>query len=167
MKNLRYLALAPFVAGATLIAAPAEEVFARGGVEVGILVCDTVPGTKRNVLIHSTVDVSCVFKAANGTRERYRGETGIGFGLDLKLESDETMAFAVLSGTSDVDAMTLTGRYVGAKASAEVGVGVGAAVLVGGGDQNVTLQPLAVEGSKGGAGATAGIGYLRIEPDDS
>jgi hypothetical protein len=43
----------------------------------------------------------------------------------------------------------LTGGYVGATASATVGVGVGANVLVGGGSGQVTLQPVSVEGSKG------------------
>jgi len=41
--------------------------------------------------------------------------------------------------------------------------GVGAAVLVGGGDKSFSLQPLALEGSTG-LGLSGGVGYLYIEP---
>src|SRR6267378_2587681 len=41
----------------------------------------------------------------------------------------------------------LAGNYAGATASATVGVGAGANVLIGGSSQQVTLQPVSVEGS--------------------
>jgi len=58
------------------------------------------------------------------------------------------MAFTVLmaTGNTTVGAYSLTGKYYGAKASATLGGGAGVSVLVGGGDDSVTLQPLAVEG---------------------
>jgi hypothetical protein len=45
-----------------------------------------------------------------------------------------------------------------------VGVGAGAAVLVGGGFKDFSLQPVALEGNIG-LGAAAGLGYLYLEPE--
>ncbi|MBM3565458.1 MAG: DUF992 domain-containing protein, partial [Alphaproteobacteria bacterium] len=94
------------------------------------------------------------------------GETGIALGADLNLKGIERISFAVLAATSDytVGSYALSGRYVGAKASASAGVGAGAAVLIGGGSKNISLQPVALEGNTG-LGAAAGLGYLYIERD--
>ncbi|MGH8590163.1 MAG: DUF992 domain-containing protein [Gammaproteobacteria bacterium] len=55
-------------------------------------------------------------------------------------------------------------KYTGAKASATAGVGVGANVLIGGGQKSFTLQPLSLTGSTG-VGVAGGVGYLYLEPD--
>jgi Protein of unknown function (DUF992) len=135
----------------------------KAGLQVGILKCRVVPGSRINLLIRSTADVNCTFKN-QGIMERYKGEAGIALGLDLSFKSDENMAFAVISATSDTNpgSYALAGKYVGGQASAAAGVGLGAKVLVGAGDQSLSLQPLALETSKG-FGASAGIGFLYIE----
>jgi hypothetical protein len=70
------------------------------------------------------------------------------------------MFFTVLAATADTrpGVYSLTGKYAGA-----VGVGHGAKVLVDGGENNFSLQPLALE-SHQGLGASAGLGFLYIEP---
>ena len=73
---------------------------ADGGIEVGVLTCDVVPGTRLNLLIRSTADVKCVFEN-NGVSEQYYGETGIALGLDLSFRSNERMAFVVFAATDD------------------------------------------------------------------
>ena len=140
--------------------AVAEE---KAGLEIGVLKCSVVPGSRVNLLIRSTADVSCTFNN-QGTLERYQGEAGIALGLDLSFKSEERMAFAVISATSNANpgSYTLAGKYVGGQASAALGVGLGAKVLVGVGEQSLSLQPLALETSKG-LGASAGIGFLYIE----
>jgi len=50
----------------------------------------------------------------------------------------------------------------GVQASASVGVGAGANVLVGGFDKSITLQPLSVEGQEG-VNLAAGIGGLTLK----
>ncbi len=74
------------------------------------------------------------------------------------------MAFTVIAISSDVTpgAHALAGKYVGATASATAGVGIGAKVLIGAGDKNISLQPIALEANKG-FGASAGLGFLYIE----
>lgn len=134
------------------------------GLQVGIIKCNVVPGSRVNLLIRSTADVNCTWEYG-GAVERYKGETGIALGLDLSFKDNEVIAFTVIAASADVTPgkYALTGKYVGGQADAALGVGVGAKVLVGGGSKNVSLQPLALSGSTG-VGASAGVGFLYIEP---
>ncbi len=152
------------LAGVLLLGLPIPDATARSGIEIGVLSCNSVAGTRRNLLIHSTVDVRCVFKTAEG-EETYSGETGIGLGVDLNWNRTETTHFMVLGGTSDArpGAHSLAGTYVGGKASVTFGVGAGAGALIGGGAKNISLQPLAIEGSRG-LGVAGGLGYLILKP---
>lgn len=159
VKNLLLLGL--FIAVALAVPGLSRQASAQGaGVQIGVLTCDTIRGTRRNLIIHSTVGLDCTFSTPSGV-ERYRGESGIALGLDLNWDRQEKIHYAVISGMSDyrLGSYALVGKYVGAKASATVGIGVGAAVLVGGGEKNITLQPLAIETSTG-LGVAGGIGYL-------
>ncbi|MCZ6466746.1 MAG: DUF992 domain-containing protein [Alphaproteobacteria bacterium] len=164
MNTYKHLTPGMVLAGALLLGLPLPDAMARGGIEIGVLSCNSVEGTRRNLLIHSTVDVRCVFKTAEG-QESYTGETGIGLGVDLNWNRTETTHFVVLGGTSDArpGAHSLAGTYVGGKVSVTVGVGAGAGALVGGGAKNISLQPLALEGSTG-LGVAGGLGYLILKP---
>ena len=133
------------------------------GVQLGVLKCNVVPGSRVNLIIRSTADVECSFNNA-GTVENYIGETGIGLGLDLSFKSDEKMHFAVFAASSDVSAGShaLAGKYVGAELSAAAGVGLGAKALIGGSNDSFSLQPLALETSEG-LGASGGLSFLYIQ----
>jgi hypothetical protein len=139
--------------------AMAEE----GKGEVGIITCKYIPGSKVNLLIHSSASFDCVFEHG-GEKDYYDGEAGIGLGLDLQWTEQSTMAYSVLASTGqEMDwSNALNGTYTGGKASAALGVGLGAAVLIGGSNDSIGLVPLAIEGSTG-LGATAGIGYLSLK----
>ena len=135
------------------------------GLELGVLKCTVVPGSRLNLIIRSTADVVCEFNNA-GTVEKYKGETGIGLGLDLSFKTDERMHFAVFAVSSDVSAGShaLAGKYVGGELNAAAGVGLGAKALVGGSNDSFSLQPLALETSTG-IGASGGLSFLYIEAD--
>lgn len=157
------LKLAFAVTLSLIIGSFSTQSIAQSGVEVGVLQCQVVPGSRVNLLIRSTADVTCTFDN-RGTVERYVGETGIGLGLDLSFRSDEELHFTVFAASSNVTpgGHALAGKYVGGEASATAGVGVGAKALVGGGNDNFSLQPLAIETNKG-FGASAGLSFLYIE----
>ncbi len=161
MKNLKLFHLILALA----LALPVSSAIAaeKAGLEIGVLKCSVIPGSRVNLLIRSTADVSCTFNN-QGTLERYHGEAGIALGLDLSFKTEENMAFAVISASSNASpgSYSLAGKYVGGQASASAGVGLGAKVLVGAGEQSLSLQPLALETNKG-LGASAGIGFLYIE----
>lgn len=148
----------------TALLAPPGAVHAEGGLEVGVLTCSVIPGTRLNLLIRSTADIKCVY-AKGGESEEYIGETGIALGLDLSFRQDEKLAFTVIAASEDVrpGAKALGGKYVGGELSAAVGLGLGAKALVGGGSKNIGLQPLALETSTG-IGASGGLSFLYIQP---
>lgn len=136
---------------------------ASADVVVGVLNCTTVPGSRINLLIRSTSDITCEFTDADGNSEKYNGESGIALGLDLSFKSEETFAFSVISANkANAGSHALAGKYGGARATASAGVGLGAAALVGGSDDNFGLNPLALSAEKG-IGASAGIGFLYLE----
>ncbi len=136
----------------------------HAGIKLGALKCDQVPGTSINLLIHSTVQVTCLFTSATGERQAiYKGETGIGLGIDLNWNKSETIIFTVFGATGNVDGShPLVGKYLGGRASISVGIGAGVQVLIGAGKNHITLQPLALESARG-FGAAAGLGYLYLE----
>ena len=70
----------------------------------------------------------------------------------------------VLASSSDMKAGALEGGYGGVSASATVGVGVGANVLLGGFDKSIALQPISIEGNTG-LNVAGGIGALSLKFD--
>ncbi len=134
------------------------------GMNIGILTCTAVPGSGYNFIITSSVDIECEFTDPTKQTEYYIGETGIGLGVNLNFKAEEKIGFSVFTTSSGykIGSHGLAGKYGGAKASATVGVGVGAAVLIGGGASGFSLQPLALEANKG-FGAAAGLGYLYLQ----
>jgi hypothetical protein len=161
MTKFKSALLAATIAAVTL---PSQmSTAATQGIQVGVLTCAVVPGSRMNLLVHSSADVECVYEN-HGKTESYRGETGIAIGLDAHFRANEKFAFAVVAASSDVTpgAMALAGRYVGGTLGASAGVGVTASALVGGGAKNVSLQPLAL-GAQTGVGASGGIGFLNLE----
>lgn len=151
-----------FFLGLAVVAIPARADAA--GIKLGVLKCHQVQGSGVNLLIHSTVGVNCLFTSFTGERQAiYKGETGIGLGIDLNWNKSETIAFTVFGATTNPGAShPLAGKYVGGRASVSLGLGAGAQVLIGGGGGQITLQPLALESARG-IGLAAGLGYLYLE----
>lgn len=135
------------------------------GTKIGTLNCKTVPHSGINLLIHSTTEVKCTFNSSAGDyKERYKGETGIGLGIDINIDRKENLSYAVFSADFEAGTYQLAGKYAGGGASATVGVGAGVQVLIGGNDRSISLQPVVISGSTGG-GVAGGITYLYLEPD--
>ena len=95
----------------------------KAGLEIGVLKCSVVPGSRTNLIVRSTADVSCTFNNG-GVLERYNGEAGIALGLDLSFKTEENMAFAVISATSNSNpgSYALAGKYVGGQAAATAAI---------------------------------------------
>lgn len=163
---MRTWIIAPVVTIAMAVApmlASADD--ASAGIKAGILSCEAIPGTRVNLLIHTSVGLKCEF-SRDGATERYKGETGIGLGIDLSFKDNQKFAFTVLAATNDVrpGSHALAGNYYGGEVSAAAGVGLGAKALIGAGNKNISLQPLALE-SNTGLGASAGLSYLFLEAE--
>lgn len=157
---------AVMIAAVVAAAAPVAPVSAaEAGLQAGVLLCEVVPGSRLNLLIRSTADVRCQFNN-NGTIEHYKGETGIALGLDLSFKQDERMAWTVVAASGNIapGAGSLAGKYVGARADATAGVGVGAQGLVGGLNNSFTLQPFSLS-TQTGIGVSGGVGFLYLEAE--
>ncbi len=163
-KFLRSLTLALALATAALTgqAVQAEALAAETGVNAGLLTCHSLPNTRTNWILYSSVELRCVFDTPRG-QDHFAGKTGIGLGVDLAWRPESVLRFVVLMASTDVEigSHALAGHYAGGSVSASVGATVGISALVGGGPENISLEPLAIE-TGSGLGAAAGLSYLTL-----
>jgi len=130
--------------------------------QVGMLNCKVLPHSGINLLIHSTREIQCTFSpAAGGTAENYKGETGVGFGLDVAISRSSTLDYAVLATNFRPGTNQLAGKYSGAGGNATLGLSVGETAPIQKDDGSISLQP--VGGKNKGAGVAAGFTYLYLE----
>lgn len=147
--------LGAFVLNGAAMAAP-------HGVKVGILTCHVHSGW--GYIVGSSKGVDCAYHPNGRMEDHYSGSISK-LGVDIGYTSGATIVWDVVAPSSDVRPGALAGDYAGATASATVGVGVGAHVLVGGLDKSIALQPVSVEGNTG-LDVAAGIGALTLRADD-
>jgi Protein of unknown function (DUF992) len=156
-KTIRLL-LGAAVAVAGLAAANAAEA-APHGIKVGELTCNVSSGW--GFVFGSSKDLHCTFRPNSHRPEHYIG-TISKFGVDIGYTEGGVLVWGVFAPASDIRAGALAGDYAGATASATVGIGLGANVLVGGLDKSIALQPLSIEGNKG-LNVAAGIGAIDLK----
>jgi len=157
MKSSR-LTVGAAIAISGLIIASAVSA-APGGVKVGTLNCDVAGGM--GFVFGSSKNLSCTYLPGSGRSENYAG-TIKQWGVDIGFTSKGKLIWTVIAPTSDVAPGAVAGDYGGATAQANVGVGLGANVLVGGLDKSIALQPLSMEGSTG-LNVAAGIGSISLK----
>ncbi|HKD46856.1 MAG TPA: DUF992 domain-containing protein [Rhizomicrobium sp.] len=157
MKKSFHLLMGAGLTAASLMMAGAVQA-APHGVRVGDLTCNVASGW--GFVFGSSRDLHCTFHG-NGRHEHYLGSISK-FGVDLGYTEGGVLIWGVFAPTSDMREGALQGDYAGATASATVGVGVGANVLIGGLDKSIALQPLSVEGNKG-LNVAAGIGEISLK----
>ena len=150
------------LAAAAIALAAGGGASAQQGVKVGGLRCSVSSGL--GLIITSKQEMSCTFTSLNGSTERYYG-TIQKFGLDIGSTNSGILAWDVFTPTSGPKRGALAGDYVGAAASATLGVGVGANVLVGGFDRSITLQPLSIQ-AQTGLELAAGVASLTLRSAD-
>ncbi len=130
------------------------------GFEIGTLECKVVDVT--NLVLYTKEKFACNFAGTDGLVESYDGKID-SIGVNLSIKKDFTIVWAVIAPTDDkYQSHSLRGAYVGASADVALGLGVGAKVLVGGGANSFTLQPISVAGVVG-AGAAVGIQKFKLE----
>ena len=153
-KSLAAAALIVTISGA----AYADE--KAGAVEICVLTCKVKDVT--NLVVYTEQTFACEFDPrGNGANEWYEGEI-TKVGIDLSNKDGFTIVWGVFAPSENAyEAKALTGTYVGAAADVAVGVGGGAAVLVGGGDNSFSLQPISVSGVEG-VGASIGLEAFEI-----
>jgi len=159
MRNgfVKAFAGALMLCGAAGFAMPANA----AGVKVGVLTCNVASGW--GFIFGSTKELHCTYAPDKGTPEHYSG-TVDKYGVDIGYTKAGVLVWAVVAPTSSLKPGALEGHYAGATASATVGIGAGANVLVGGFDQSIALQPVSIEGNTG-LNVAAGIGAITLKHD--
>jgi Protein of unknown function (DUF992) len=131
------------------LAASTTMVFARA--DIGVLTCKLKD--VHNDIVYTTEEFACEFKPNVGDVQSYTGQIK-SLGLDLSITKDMTMVWAVLAPSGDpTKADSLAGKYLGGTAALSVGAGAAANILVGGGKDSFTLQPLSASGIVGAGAA--------------
>ena len=153
MMGVAALAASAFALSGTAEAAP-------HGVKVGSLVCHVSSGW--GFILGSSKDLRCAFHpAGKKLTEHYEGTVNK-FGVDIGYTDGGVIVWEVIAPSSDIRPGSVQGDYAGATASATVGAGLGANVLVGGLDKSIALQPLSIEGNTG-LNVAAGIGAINLK----
>jgi hypothetical protein len=148
------------VALAAALAAQASTAVAQQSqVEVGVLECS---GSTMSFIVGSVTELRCQFRGANNMVDRYAA-TIRRVGIDIGINPNTAVAWAVFAPTNRVGPGDLAGTYGGVAASATVGVGVGANALVGGSNNTIALQPVSLQGQTG-LSVAAGIAGLELRP---
>jgi hypothetical protein len=149
--------LSTVVLAAALVAS-ASSAMAQDRVQVGVLECR---GSTASFIVGSVTNLSCAFQPSTGApRESYHAIMRRA-GLDIGINPQVAVAWAVFAPTRGFGRGYLAGNYVGAAASATVGVGVGANALIGGSNNTIALQPLSLQGQTG-LSIAAGVAGLEL-----
>ena len=136
-----------FAALAVATVSTASPALADFGADIGVLTCKLKD--VHNDIVYTNEKFACEFKPKSGDAQSYTGEIK-SLGLDLSVTKDMTLVWGVLAPTADAGSPeALKGRYLGGSAAVALGAGAGANVLVGGGHNSVTLQPLSASGIVG------------------
>jgi hypothetical protein len=146
-------AAAALAAAAMAFGAPAQA----DGVKVGVLTCHESSGW--GFVFGSSKSLHCIYHHG-GYSERYNGDVSK-FGVDIGYTSSAVIVWDVFAPNSGPERGALAGEYGGLQASAAVGPGAGANVLVGGFHRSFTLQPISIQGEEG-LNVAAGIGSMTL-----
>ncbi len=130
----------------------------KTGANVGSLTCNVAGGM--GFVFGSSKDLNCLFARTDGVGERYTGSINR-YGVDIGFTKDSQIVWLVFA-PGNIAKGALAGTYAGGTAQATVGVGVGANVLIGGGNGQITLQPVSVEGSTG-VNVAAGVAEVVLK----
>lgn len=142
-------------AGGFAVQTPAR---AQGGVQIGALTCNVAGGF--GFIFGSSRNVTCTFAPPGRPPEHYLGTINR-FGVDIGYIRGGVLIWTVFAPTINIAPGSLAGTFTGATASATVGVGLGANVLVGGSANSIALQPVSIQGTTG-LNVAAGIAQMTL-----
>jgi len=142
---------------------PPPPLASGGGatVRAGYITCHVESGW--GFIVGSSRKLQCAYTVQPGYTEYYTGSI-TKFGADIGYLQSGVILWAVLAPTTNLGQGALAGHYGGATASAAVGVGAGANVLVGGFNSSVALQPVSIEGQNG-LNVAAGVAEMTLTLD--
>jgi hypothetical protein len=156
-------ALRAALIGAALVITPLAAQ-ADAQMQLGTLECQGEGGW--GLIITSKKEFDCVFKNNDGSDPVKYTAVVHKYGLDIGKTGDTKLGWLVFGPENKTDGEYvdgfLAGNYGGVTAEATVGVGLGANVLVGGGDNVIALQPVSAQ-VQTGANVAAGVETFELK----
>lgn len=131
----------------------------KAGVNIGSLTCKVAGGM--GFIFGSSKDLSCLFARTDGIAEAYGGAIKK-FGVDIGFTKEGHIVWLVFA-PGQIGKGALAGDYAGVTAAVAAGLGLGANVLLGGSNKQVSLQPVSVEGGIG-LNVAAGVAEVTLKP---
>jgi hypothetical protein len=129
-------------------------------IKAGLLQCHLSGGVGMILMMNQSLD--CVFKSnRGGPSSHYLGRL-TNVGANIGISGPGRMVWGVLAATNNLAPGALAGDFVGAQGSVAVGAGAGGAVLVGGSNRSISLQPISVSVGTG-LNLSAGVGSLNLQ----
>jgi hypothetical protein len=146
-----------YVAGCGLGMAPLSALGQTA--TIGTLQCHLSGGVGMILIENQALD--CVYKGLSGPQQHYIGRL-TNVGANIGISGPGEMIWEVVTATNKVGPGDLAGDYAGAQGSVAVGGGVGGAVLIGGSNKSISLQPVSVSVGSG-LNLSAGFGNLNLQ----
>jgi hypothetical protein len=129
-------------------------------VQVGTLLCHVSGGVGMIIIENQALD--CVYTDAKGSPPQHYIGRLTNVGANIGISGPGQLVWNVLAATNAVQPGALAGDYVGAEGSLAIGAGAGGALLVGGSNKTISLQPLSVSLGTG-ANLSAGLGNVSLQ----
>ena len=148
------------IALATALVASATAAMAQSRVEVGVIECR---GSTTSFIVGSVTELGCMFRPSDNSPPEPYHATIRRAGVDIGFPQQVVVAWGVLAPSRGWGRSDLAGTYVGASASATVGLGVGANGLIGGSNNTIALQPLSGQ-AQTGLSVAAGVAGMDLRP---
>jgi hypothetical protein len=133
------------------------KAFAGETLRTGTLTCRISGGL--GAVVISQKPVFCRYQSIRGWRQLYTGTINK-FGLDIGVTTGGHLVWAVFEPA--IRPGGIEGVYSGATAEVTIGAGLGANVLIGGGNGGVALQPLSVQ-EQAGLNLAAGVMTMTLD----
>ena len=160
VSALVLLAAAAAVAQTQAPASPGTpQAKGRAGVNAGSLTCHVSGGV--GFIFGSSKALDRLFARTDGVAEPYAG-TIKKFGVDIGFTKEGHIVWLVFA-PGNIAPGALAGDYAGVTAEVAAGLGLGANVLLGGNNNQVSLQPLSVQGGVG-LNIAAGVAGVSLKP---
>ena len=129
-------------------------------VQVGTLLCHVSGGVGMIIIENQALD--CVYTDAKGSPPQHYIGRLTNVGANIGISGPGKLVWNVLAATNSIAPGALAGDYVGAEGSLAIGAGAGGALLVGGSNKTISLQPLSVSLGTG-ANLSAGLGNVSLQ----
>lgn len=146
--------------GAAVVLAGLTPLAASAQARVGALQCSLSGGVGMIIVENQALD--CVYEDESGAPPSHYIGRLTNVGANIGVSGPGELVWAVVAATGVVGPGALAGDYVGAQGSIAVGAGPGGAVLVGGSDHTISLQPISVQIGTG-LNLSAGIGNISLQ----